>query len=62
MEQRTYYWTFAGGIAGLLLHLFWHAKTGLPLFVLAPHLIQGVLFTGIGAVVGVLIGMVLERR
>jgi len=61
MEQ-TYYWTLAGGIAGLLLHLFWHAKTGLPLFALSSHLLRGAAYTLAGAAAGFGIGKIVEYR
>jgi len=62
MEQRTYYWALAGGIAGLLLHLFWHAKTGNTLFVISSHLLSAAAYTLAGAAAGFVIGKILEKR
>lgn len=50
-----------GGIIGLLVHFIQHLNKGIKLLVIAPHIINGVIYTSAGIILGVLIAVIIKR-
>lgn len=49
----------AGGLAGFGVHLSLHFSTGISVFSVGPHAIEGILYTSIGILAGLILGAVL---
>ena len=50
-----------GGILGFAFHLTWHSFTGIDLFSIGPHAIQGTVYTLIGIIIGALLYLVIPK-
>ena len=50
-----------GGILGLGAHLFWHSSAGVYLFSSGSHVIQGVIYTLVGMIIGLVLYRVLSK-
>ncbi len=50
-----------GGVLGFGTHLLWHASVGRDLFSWGPHMLQGIVFTLSGVVVGAVFHLVLSK-
>lgn len=50
-----------GGMLGFTFHLTWHSFTGVDLFSIGPHAIQGTVYTLIGIIIGVLLYLVIKK-
>ena len=51
-----------GSILGFGAHLFWHSLAGVYLFSSGPHVIQGVTYTLVGMLIGLVLRLVLTKR
>lgn len=49
-----------GCIVGFIFHLVWHFKLNIILFSFSSHIINGTIYTGIGGLVGLLIGYLIS--
>lgn len=49
----------AGGLIGFGVHLKVHFTTGISVFSIGPHAIEGILYTSIGILAGLILGAVL---
>lgn len=50
-----------GGILGFAFHLTWHSSTGIDLFSIGPHAIQGTVYTLIGTIIGILLYLITPK-
>lgn len=51
-----------GGIIGFSFHLIWHIKYDVELFTIAPHNILGTLYTVIGAIIGIFVWYLVNKK
>lgn len=51
-----------GSIIGFGAHLFWHSSAEVHLFSSGPHVIQGVIYTSVGMLIGFVLHFILSKR
>ncbi len=51
-----------GSILGFGAHLLWHSLAGISLFSPGPHVIQGVIYTSVGMLIGFVLHLILSKR
>ena len=61
-KPRITVFVLVGGILGFGAHLFWHSSAGVDLFSSGPHVIQGVIYTVVGMLVGLAAHVILSKR
>lgn len=54
MVKRNIIFGVVGGLIGLGIHLLWHRLTDVELFDFGLHVVQGVIFSGFGILIGAL--------
>lgn len=59
---RVNIFVIGGSILGFGAHLFWHSSVGVHLFSSGPHVIQGVIYTLVGMLIGLVLYLVLSKR
>ena len=61
-KLRTIVFVLGGGILGFSTHLIWHSSAGVHLFSSGPHVIQGVIYTLVGMLIGLLMHLLLSKK
>lgn len=49
----VFIFTIIGGIFGFIVHIVWHISLGIHVFTSGSHIIQGLLYTVAGMIIGV---------
>lgn len=51
-----------GGVLGFGAHLFWHSLSEVHLFSSGPHVMQGVIYTSVGMLIGFVLRLILSKK
>ena len=60
--KRIVIFVIAGGILGFSVHLIWHSSTGVNLFSSGPHVIQGIIYTLLGGIIGGVLRLIIPKK
>lgn len=61
-KSRLIIFIIIGGILGFSAHLVWHLSTGVNLFSLASHVIQGVILALVGMIIGIIFYFIIPNK